>query len=174
MSTLATQDIVVMGRIAAPYGVKGWVKVQPLTSEPETLLAHPQWWVRRREGAWQAHALESGRQHGATLLAQLSGLPDREAAAQLSGAEIGVPRSALPAAGENEYYWADLVGLSVVNREGVALGKVEVVQEFGAHPVLRVRSDDDARTLLIPFVAAYVDAVDVDGKRIDVDWQPDY
>jgi 16S rRNA processing protein RimM len=162
-----------MGRIAAPYGVKGWVKVLPLTAEPETLLAHPQWWVRRRDGAWQAHTLESGRQHGATLLAQLSGLPDREAAATLSGAEIGVPRSALPAAGEDEYYWAELVGMAVVNREGIALGTVAAVEEFGAHPVLRVLGED-ARSRLIPFVAAYVDGVDAGDRRIAVDWQPDY
>ncbi len=165
-----------MGRIAAPYGVKGWVKVQPLTSEPETLLGHPQWWVRRRgsEGAWQAHTLESGRQHGATLLAQLSGLPDREAAAVLSGAEVGVPRSALPPVAEDEFYWADLAGLAVVNREGVVLGEVAAVESYGAHPVLRVARPQDQGTLLIPFVAAYVDRVDAAGRRIEVDWQPDY
>ena len=169
-----------MGRIAAPYGVKGWVKVQPLTSEPEALLGYPQWWVRRRgsEGAWQAHTLESGRQHGATLLAQLSGLPDREAAALLAGAEIGVPRSALPPVAEDEFYWADLTGLTVVNREGVVLGEVAAVEDFGAHPVLRVIRPQDRPqaqgTLLIPFVEAYVDRVDAAAKRIEVDWQPDY
>jgi 16S rRNA processing protein RimM len=165
-----------MGRVAAPYGVKGWLKVLPLTSEPETLLAHPQWWVRRRggEGAWQAHTLESGRQHGATLLAQLSGLADREAAAVLAGADVGVPRSALPAAGEGEFYWADLVGLAVVNREGVTLGEVAAVDDFGAHPVLRVTQALRPGPMLIPFVAAYVDSVDLPGRRIEVDWQPDY
>jgi 16S rRNA processing protein RimM len=163
-----------MGRIAAPYGVKGWVKILPLTAAPETLLAHPQWWVRKRGGeTWVAHALESGRQHGATLLAQLSGLADREAAALLSGGDVGVPRAALPATAENEYYWADLVGLAVVNRQAVALGKVEAVEDFGAHPVLRVRGDDGSARL-IPFVAAYVDGVDTVNRRIDVDWQPDY
>lgn len=165
-----------MGRIAAPYGVKGWVKVQPLTSEPETLLGYAQWWLRRRggEGAWQAHTLESGRQHGATLLAQLSGLPDREAAARLAGAEIGVPRSALPPVAEDEYYWADLVGLAVVNREGVVLGEVAAIDDYGAHPVLRVAKLQEKGELLIPFVEAYVDRVDAAGRRIEVDWQPDY
>jgi 16S rRNA processing protein RimM len=166
-----------MGRIAAPYGVKGWVKILPLTSEPQTLLGYPQWWVRRRggEGAWQAHTLESGRQHGATLLAQLSGLADREAAAVLAGGDVGVPRSALPPAKENEYYWADLVGLSVVNREGVVLGRVAAVEDFGAHPVLRVDAEGSAGTpMRIPFVDAYVDGVDIAASRIEVDWQPDY
>jgi 16S rRNA processing protein RimM len=164
-----------MGRIAAPYGVHGWVKVLPLTAAPETLLAHREWWIRKRddERPWQSHKLVSGKRHGATLLAQLSGLADREAAARLSGAEIGVPRAALPAAGENEYYWSDLVGLAVVNRQGVKLGGVAAVEDFGAHPLLRV-TDDAKVTRLIPFVAAYVDNVDMVERRINVDWQPDY
>ena len=164
-----------MGRIAAPYGVKGWLKVLPLTSAPQTLLSYPQWWVRKRgnDGPWQPVELESGKQHGATLLAQLSGLTDREAAAQWSGGDVGIAKSALPAAGDGEFYWADLVGLAVVNREGVALGTVAAVQEFGAHPVLRVAGADGA-TRMIPFVAAYVDGVDIEARRIEVDWQPDY
>lgn len=164
-----------MGRIAAPYGVKGWLKILPLTSEPETLLAYSQWWVRCRggEGAWQAHTLESGRQHGATLLAQLSGLADREMAAVLAGGDVGVPRSALPPVAVDEYYWSDLVGLSVVNREGVALGRVAAIEDFGAHPILRVAAEGRA-PMLIPFVDAYVDRVDVALSRIEVDWQPDY
>ncbi len=163
-----------MGRVAAPYGVRGWIKVLPLTAEAETLLGYGQWWVRRRGGArWQEHALESGRQHGATLLAQLSGLLDREAAAALTGADVGVARAALPATKENEYYWSELAGLTVVNRQGVVLGAVREVAEFGAHPVLRVDGADGTQRL-IPFVEAYVDGVDLPGKRIDVDWQPEY
>jgi 16S rRNA processing protein RimM len=164
-----------MGRIAAPYGVKGWIKVLPMTSAPETLLTYPRWWVRKRgAGAlWQAHVLETGKQHGATLLAQLSGLADREAAAMLSGGDVGVPRTALPPASAGEVYFADLVGMTVTNRQGLALGKVAAVKEFGAHPVLHVPGDDGVERL-IPFVGAYVDAVDTEARRIDVDWQPDY
>ena len=163
-----------MGRIAAPYGVKGWVKVLPMTSEPDTLLSHAQWWLRRRnDTTWRECALESGQRHGKTLLAQLSGLADREAAAMYSGGDVGVARSALPAAAANEYYYTDLVGLAVRNRQGETLGQVEAVQEYGAHPVLRV-VDEAGATRLIPFVSAYVDAVDVSEGRIDVDWQKDY
>lgn len=164
-----------MGRVAAPYGVKGWLKILPLTAAPETLLTHARWWLRRRggDGPWAAHSLVSGRRHGATLLAQLSGLSDREAAVQWSGGDVGVEKSALPPAGEGEYYWSDLVGLAVINRQGVALGAVAAVAEFGAHPVLRVVGDEGA-VRLVPFVDAYIDAVDIGARRIDVDWQPDY
>lgn len=165
-----------MGRVAAPWGIKGWVKVHPLTQAPDTLLGFKAWWLRRREGAWLQHTLIEGRQHGATLLACLSGMPEREVAAAWSGAEIGVPRTELPAPAEGEMYWADLIGLAVVNREGTALGTVEAVDEFGAHPVLRVAEANaaPARRRLIPFVDALVDSVDRAAGRITVDWQPEY
>ena len=165
-----------MGRVAAPYGIKGWVKALPLTQDAETLLEFKDWWLCKRDGVWQRHTLIEGRRHGATLLACLSGMQDREAAALWSGANIGVARSALQAPAPGEIYWADLVGLAVVNREGVVLGTVEAVTEFGAHPVLRVsdRTSEPARERLIPFVVAYVDSVDRDEGRITVDWQPDF
>jgi 16S rRNA processing protein RimM len=106
-------------------------------------------------------------------LAQLSGLADREAAARLNGAEVGVPRSALPVPGDNEYYLADLVGLEVVNRQGERLGRVAAVEEFGAHPVLRV-ADAAGTSRRIPMVDAFVDAIDLAARRIEVDWQLDY
>jgi 16S rRNA processing protein RimM len=161
-----------MGRVAAPYGVKGWLKVLPLTEDPDTLLSHARWWIRARAGEWQPVDLESGRMHGKTLLAQLSGLPDREAAAKYAGGEVGVARSALPATAENEFYWADLVGLAVRNRQGETLGRIEEVQEFGAHPVLRVAGEGSVA--LIPWVDAYIDGVDLAARRIDVDWHKDY
>jgi len=164
-----------MGRIAASYGVKGWLKVLPLTADLDALLSYRDWWLRRRgdETGWRKYALESGKPHGKTLLVQLAGLADREAAAAFAGGEVGVARSALPAAGSNEIYYADLVGLTVRNRQGEPLGRVAAVQEFGAHPILRVE-DGEGAARLIPFVTAYVDEVDMAAGRIDVDWQKDY
>ncbi len=164
-----------MGRVVAPYGVQGWLKVAPSTAAPEALLDYRQWWLRKRgdAAAWQEATLVAGRLHGSALVVQFAGLGDRESAAGYAGAEVGVPRSALPDAAEGEVYLADLVGLAVVNRAGEALGRVREVQEFGAHPVLRVEGDGGT-THLVPLVAAYVDAVDVAGGRIEVDWQKDY
>ena len=165
-----------MGRIAAPYGVKGWLKVLPLTADPDALLSYRDWWLRRRgddDAGWHKCTLESGKPHGKTLLVQLAGLVDREAAAVFAGGDVGVARSALPAAGANEVYFADLVGLEVRNRQGEPLGRVAAVQEFGAHPILRVE-DSEGAARLIPFVTAYVDEVDMAARRIDVDWQKDY
>ncbi len=173
-----------MGRVIAPYGVKGWVKVHAYTQDRATLLDYAAWWLRPRTGSaaagsaatsgWREYGVQSSREHGATLIAQLAGITDREAAAALKGADIGVPSAALPAAEENEIYYADLVGLAVMNRQGVRLGTVTKVQDFGAHPVLCVTDEAAAAERMIPFVAAYVDGVDVAAGRIDVDWQPDY
>jgi len=160
--------------VLGPFGVKGWIKVQTFTTEQETLLGYPTWWLRPRGGAWRQAAVESAREHGATLIAQLAGIADRDASVALKGADIGVPRAVLPAAGENEIYYSDLVGLEVVNRQGERLGQVATVQDFGAHPVFRVADAATGTERLIPFVAAYVDRVDVAAGRIEVDWLPDY
>ena len=164
-----------MGRVVAPYGVKGWLKVAPATAELETLLSHEEWWLRPRgeRSEWRRYVFEEGRAHGSTLIARVAGLGDREAAAFYSGGDVGVARSSLPAAAGDEVYWADLVGLAVWNREGEKLGTVAAVQEFGAHPVLRVEHDEGSPRL-IPFVEAYVDAVDLAARRIEVDWRKDY
>src|SRR6266508_2586479 len=171
----ARSDMVVMGEIAAAYGVRGWVKVKSYTVEPQALLGYPTWWVQRRQGTtWQPMALREGREHSGTLIAELSGVASREDAMQLRGARVGVPREQLPPAADGEIYHAELVGLDVINRAGVRLGRVAAVQEFGAHPILRVERDDGGAHCLIPFVPAYVDGVDVAAKRVDVDWEADY
>jgi len=164
-----------MGRIVAPYGVKGWLKVLPSTAERDTMLSHKEWWMRPRgEGSeWRLCPLEEGRPHGSALIVRIAGLDDREAAAKYSGGDVGIARSALPAAGKDEIYWSDLVGLAVWNRQGECLGTVATVQDFGAHPVLRVEHGE-GKPRLIPFVDAYVDAVDVAAGRIEVDWGKDY
>lgn len=164
-----------MGRIAAPYGVKGWLKILPSTADHETLLDHPAWWLRRRDGrgGWRKVSLETGRAHGNTLIVQLQELDNREVAATYAGGEVGVARATLPQAAADEVYVADLVGMDVVNRQGEALGRVVAVQEFGAHPVLRI-DDDAGASRLVPFVEAYIDAVDASARRISVDWHMDY
>jgi len=162
-----------MGRIAAPFGVRGWVRVTPWSEDPATLLAHRVWWLRDREGAaWREAEVVEAKAQGPGLVALIRGVETRDAAATLRGLEVGVPRAALAPAQAGEIYWSDLIGLEVVNRTGVALGSVDDVSGNGAHPVLHVRSGEAVR--LIPFVPAYVDRVDVDSRRIDVDWQPDY
>ncbi len=166
--------IVVMGRIAAAYGVHGMVHVQPLSEDPLALVDHPVWWLRPRDGGgWRECPVESARPHGGALVATLRGVATREAAAALRGTSIGIARSALPALAQDELYWSDLAGYTVVNRAAAVLGKVVAVMDNGAHAILQV-GDQDAAERLIPWVPQYVLDVDRDQRRIAVDWPADY
>ena len=169
--------IVVMAKVVAPYGVSGWIKARPFTEAPDALLGYERWWLREAGSAqWREVSRVDGRLHSGLVLAQLATVDTRDAALALRGAEIGVPREAMPALAGGAVYWSDLIGLAVVNRAGVALGQVAEVHEYGAHPVLRVAPGPDEGRVerLIPLVAAHVDGIDLAAGRIDVDWQPDY
>ncbi len=159
-----------MGRIAAPFGIKGWIKVQPYSEDPGTLMDFVSWRVGR--GEQQAHyTVDIVQNHGKALVAKLAGIDDRDAADALRGQEISVAKRDLPPPEENEFYWSDLIGLTVVNREGIELGKVDSLMEGGANDLLVVKG---AREHLIPFVAAFVGKVDLAGGTIEVDWGEDY
>jgi 16S rRNA processing protein RimM len=164
-----------MGRVLAPYGVRGWIKVQAFTGSPAALLDYDRWWLAPRAGheTWQEFPVASARLHGKTVLAELSGVADREAAAAWRGSLVGVPRDALPPAGKGQVYWADLMGLTVINRGGETLGKVAGLLDTGAHPVLRVATED-GHERLIPLSPAHVDAIEPRAGRIVVDWQSDF
>jgi 16S rRNA processing protein RimM len=166
--------LIVMGRIAAPFGVRGWVKVQLFAPEGHGLLEQPVWFLRQREaqGEFNAVTVIEAAQHGKVLIAQLEGLGDRDAAAAATGTEIAMPRSALPARETDEYYWSELIGLPVVNREHEALGTVSGLLETGVHDVLVVKDGKTER--LLPMVAAVIDEVDLDAAEIRVDWGRDW
>jgi 16S rRNA processing protein RimM len=161
----------VMGRIAAPFGVRGWVRVVTFTEVPENLLAYSPWHLKR-EGGWQAVKLVDGREHGKGLVVQLAGCDDRDAAAAFSGTEVGVYRSQLPAPDSDEYYWSDLVGLQVFTTQAKLLGVVDHLIETGANDVLVIRGE---RECLVPFIRDQViKSVDLDAGVIRVDWDPDF
>ena len=169
--------MVVLAQVQAPYGVQGWVRIRSYSGEPDALLRYEKWWLRPAgSDSWREVARVDGRVHSGSVLALLDGIDTREQALALRGAEVGVPREAMPAPPPGEIYWADLVGLTVVNREGVALGQVVAIQEYGGHPVMRVAPAAEERRTerLIPYVTAHVDAIDLPARRIEVDWQPDY
>ena len=159
-----------MAHVVGPFGVKGWVKLQPLTETPESLLDYDVWWIGSAEG-WSPHAVEQAKVQGATVAAKLDGCEDRDEAARYRGKEVAVSRAAFPEAGENEFYWADLVGLKVVNTEGEDLGAVSRVFETGANDVLVVEGE---RERLIPFTEQVVREVDLAGRVIRVEWGSDY
>ncbi|KAF7599583.1 MAG: 16S rRNA processing protein RimM [Candidatus Dactylopiibacterium carminicum] len=169
--------MIVMGRVVAPFGIQGWLKVQPLGDDPLSWRRMPQWWVGRnpestRSEDWQVFLPRGLRFHGKGLVAALAEVCDRTSAESLDGCFIAAPREALPPTAKDEYYWADLVGLSVLGREGAELGKVCGLLDTGAHSVLEVEQGEAIR--LIPFVGAYVLDVDLVSQVIKVDWEVDW
>jgi 16S rRNA processing protein RimM len=169
-----TTDIVVIGKIGAPYGIKGWVHVQSFTTRSEDILQYPVWKLKcSLTKRCRDYVVTQSRQHGANYVALLSNMHDRDSAALLTNAEIAVLRDDLPALEtEDEYYWSDLVGLNIVNLQDVSLGVVTEVIATGANDVLVVEKGETQ--VLIPFILEqYVLSVDLAKKIIQVDWELD-
>ncbi|MBT8082115.1 MAG: ribosome maturation factor RimM [Gammaproteobacteria bacterium] len=165
-----TTQPVVLGRISGLFGVRGWVKVYSYTEPREAVLDYGRWLLSDKDG-WHEATVAEGQRHGKTVIARIEGYDDREQAAALIGAEIAVPRAALPEAGEDRYYWSDLEGLRVVHRDGTELGRVAYLLETGANDVMVVEGEQE---LLIPFVTdKVVLGVDIDKGEIEVDWEWD-
>jgi 16S rRNA processing protein RimM len=164
--------MVIMGRIAAAHGIRGWVRIQPYTEYLDGLLDFRSWWIGQEGGPWQKVEVMQCEVHNKTLAAELPDCPDRNAAEKLKGLLIAVPRSSLPQQGSGEFYWSDLIGLAVVNEIGVQLGTVSNLLDTGANQVLSVKGDSG--DILIPFVASAIKRVDLKNRTILVDWSADY
>jgi len=183
-------DAVEIGRIVGAWGIKGAFKVQAHSSDPQALFSSKRWFLQapdapaggpRRIKPPAMLRITQAREQAAMVVASAQEVADRDAAEALTGSRVFIARSSFPTAGEDEYYWVDLIGLSVVNRDAVALGTVIDLIDTGMHSVLRLRRPDaadaaspDEAERLIPFVASYIDTVDLEAKLIKVDWGIDY
>ena len=175
-------DAIEVGRIADAWGIKGWFKVLSHSADPEALFSSKRWYLQPAERGLKTFSgtlmlkIREAKDHSGTVVATAHEVDDREAAEALRGARVFVPRSSFPTASADEYYWVDLIGLAVLNRENVELGTVKELLSTGPQTVLVLQYEADGKPQerMIPFVSAYVDTVDLPGKRITVDWQPDY
>ena len=183
-------DAVELGRILDAWGIKGWVRIQPHSADTDALFASQDWFLQPPEARFArgfsaftgcvAVRVAELKAHADGLVARLDGVADRNAAEALKGCRISLPRSAFPETPEGEYYWVDLIGLEVVNREGLNLGVVRDLMATGPtsvlvleYPVVEDGVEKSAERM-IPFVSAYIDEVDRQARRIVADWQPDY
>jgi len=166
------QRFVTLGRISGVQGVQGWVRVHSDTSPRENIVNYTPWYLVRggRRESWKVN---SGRRQGKVVVAKLAGCNDRNAAEELVGALISVPRSALPdTTVPGEYYWADLVGLSVRTVDGVTLGRIDHLFETGSNDVMVVQGD---RERLVPYIQEQVvREVDLKAGVMLVDWDPEF
>lgn len=182
-------DLVELGRIASAYGIKGWIKVVPHSTQADVLRAVRQWWLLppasvAGRSVPRAQNVQQCRIHGGAAVAQLDGVADRDQAEALKGYSVWVARSSFPKAGDDEYYWVDLIGCAFHTTAGGADQRVGVVQEVlenAAHAILRVElqgadgqplqdAKGRAREMLVPFVRAHILGVDLAARRIDSDW----
>ena len=170
-------DLVLVGYVSGAYGIHGWVRIKPYSSDGDALLAAKSWWLDKPD----MHDVEmmQSKLHGGDVVASLMGVAGRDAAEALKGATVHVRRSHFPALDNNEFYWVDLIGLAVVNERGESLGVVSDLIDNGAHPILRVEQpaaegQKPAPEMLIPFVDQFVKTVDQAARLITVDWEADY
>ncbi len=178
---MAVNNMVVMGRIVAPYGVYGWLKVVPDTEVIDGLFDYDTWYLGKGD-EWRSMVVETAKLHNDVIVVKLAGIDDRDAAFACKGKQIAVPRELLPEPKDNEYYWSDLIGLRVMNRQGIGFGLITEVFETGANDVLVVKSDvtvsdtdkEKPQERLLPFVADVVLTVDLKAKTVLVDWDEDF
>lgn len=194
-------DAVEVARVLGAWGVKGAIRLHPYSSDPQALFSSRRWFVlgpavpassggdvptgpRPATAALPVYPtvlrVSDARAQGGDVVATVREIQDRDAAQALKGARIFVSRASFPTPQTDEFYWVDLIGLAVVNREGVTLGVVDSLFETGANAVMRVRSQAPdsvspaGRERLVPFVAAHVDRVDLAARQILVDWDADF
>lgn len=185
-------DAVEVGRVVDAWGVKGGLKVLPFSSDPQALFCTKRWFLQpaepqglQRPGSPDSARLKrprflkvlQAREQGEVIVVTADGVDDRNTAESLKGARVFVSRSAFPTPSDDEFYWVDLMGLDVINREGQALGRVVDLLDTGPHCVLRCESpgaDGKPVERLIPFVSAYIDSVSLTERRIVADWGLDY
>lgn len=176
-------DAVEVGRIVDAWGVKGWIKIQPFASDPQALFSSKRWFLQPSErGPIVPPALPrclkvvQAKDHADAVVAQVQDVADRNGAEALKGARVFISRASFPTPDKDEFYWVDLIGLSVINQEGHRLGEVIGLYDTGPQSVLRIvdPSTKDAPERLIPFVNAYVLDVNLPARRITVDWGLDF
>jgi 16S rRNA processing protein RimM len=156
-----------LGRIGAPWGVKGWMHIETYTDPPAALLEYRQWVLRLGTGERVTRRLAEGHPHSDRLVARLEGIEDRDRAAALTGAVIEVDRAELPPTGDREYYRADLIGFKVTNLENVELGLVGYFADTPTGPMMVVQGEREHWVLATP---KHLRKVDLAARLILVDW----
>jgi 16S rRNA processing protein RimM len=166
-----TNDVVIVGKVGAPYGVKGWSKINSFTIPVENIIDYQPWLIGE-EGNWREIAIVPARAHSNAVIARLPNSLDRDAAMNYTHTLIAVSRQKLPPLASDEYYWNDLIGMKVVDIHGKTLGTVTNMMEAGAIDVLIVSGE---KVFAVPMrIDDVVKKVDLDNKTISVDWDPEF
>ncbi len=179
MEQVVASELVIMGRIVAPYGVFGWLKVLPQTEVFDGLLDYKSWFIGK-DDIWQEYSVAESKLHNEVLAVKLKGIDDRDAALACKAKLVAVRRASLPKANQNEYYWSDLIGLNVQNQQAIDFGLITDVFATGANDVIEVNGDkasnknNNQRERLIPFIPQVIVDVNLSAKTMVVDWDEEF
>jgi 16S rRNA processing protein RimM len=163
-------DYIRIGKIGSTYGVHGWLKVYAYTEIGTDIINYMPWYLSYNQPQeWRCLPIEKTELQVKHILVKFSGINTPEEARLLTGKHIAIPRSQLPALNANEYYWADLIGLTVINKTGEIYGKVTYLIETGSNDVLIVKGEKEHA---IPYLwGDVILSIDLDKKEIHVDWE---
>ncbi len=168
---MSNQQQINVGKISGVFGIKGWVKVFSFTNFKENILNYSPWLLKKGNETRAIKVLD-GQLQGKTVVAQLDGVNDRDQAASFMGWDIFISPDQLPKAAKNEYYWSDLIGLAVDTDLGVHLGVIQSLMETGSNDVIIVKGE---RERAIPFLQGEVIInIDLDARKMIVDWDPEF
>jgi 16S rRNA processing protein RimM len=173
-----SQDAIVVGKLGAPHGIKGWLKVNSFTDDPEGIFDFSPWLINR-QGKCETFEVVDWRRSGKGFIAKFEQINDRDMAMAYTHGEITVTESQIPELPQGEFYWRDLIGMSVVTNKGYDLGKVDDLMETGSNDVLVVKANNNdgfgKTERLLPFLTdSVIENVDSDAKKITVDWDPSF
>jgi 16S rRNA processing protein RimM len=160
-----------VGKISGVFGIKGWLKIFSYTEPRENILSYSPWLIKNG-GEHKTVNVVDGQLHGKAIIARLAGVDDRDQASALTGCDIFINRNQLPKTGKGEYYWSELIGLSVETLQGIRLGIVDGLLETGANDVLIVHGE---RERAIPFLQGQtIVSIDLEAGKMVVDWDPEF
>lgn len=178
---MSAEQEVVIGKIGAPFGVKGWVKVHSFTEPASNITDYPLWYLKSGKnttntmGSNQTNKnikVTQIKQHGKIFVAKLDGIDNKDQAHLLTNLKIYVLRSNFKDLPEGEYYWQDLIGMQVFDNNGQALGSVVELYHTGATDVIVVKGDKTEHH--IPFVLdKHILEVNISANKMIVDWEFD-
>lgn len=167
--TRNTDDRIIIGKIGAPFGIKGWVKIHSFTDEKTTIFEYSPWYIENTNG-WQAIKVTDGQEHGKGLIVKLDGYNTPEQVKVLTGKAIEIKRSQLPPLKKDEYYWSDLKDLTVINQDNQVLGTISYLMETGSNDVMVVKKDDKEHA--IPYLrGSVVVSIDLANRVMHVNWE---
>lgn len=167
----AEEAYITIGKIGATYGVFGWLKIQSFTEFGASILSYQPWYLSSPPSSTQHRQLEieDAKPYKNSVIVKFKGIDSPEAARLLTGQQIEIKREQLPTLAKNEYYWSDLEGLTVINKDGTVLGKVIYLIATGSNDVLVVKGKKE---IGIPFLlGSVILQVDLEQQQIHVDWE---